>query len=203
MSTIERPIDLAGVSLSEGGATWLHAMPIGAIRHPVHGVLEFTAERLARFADNVRRRARGIDLDVDYDHKTDPAKGRKAAGWITSAEVRPDGLWIAVAFTDEARREIRAGHWRYLSPEFVEEWTDTSGQRWRDVLLGAGLTNRPFLKGLQPIAAHEPMAGSGSRFVRLVEKVAARTGLSFSEAAHEVSRLAPDVYEQHRRAQWG
>jgi phage I-like protein len=188
-------IDLAGVALSEGRPAWLHAFPVGTYRHPTHGELVFTRERLERFAENIRRRARGIDLAIDYEHRQDPAKGHKAAGWITDAEVRGDGLWIAASFTDEARREVRAGHWRYLSPEYLDTWTDNQGRNWQDVLLGAALTNRPFLKDLAAVAASEQPSAP---FVRLIEDLTARTGYPFAEVAREVSRLLPDAYEHYR-----
>jgi phage I-like protein len=156
VTAMSTAVDLDGVRRADGqAAVWLQAFPLGTYRHPAHGDLVFTVDRLERFADNIRRRVRGIDLDVDYEHKTDPAKGKRAAGWITDAEVRPDGLWIAVWFTAEAWREVRAGHWRYLSPEYQLEWTDAMGNTWRDVLFGVALTNRPFLKDLAPVAAGE------------------------------------------------
>jgi Mu-like prophage I protein len=148
-------IDLRGVELSEKDLTWLHAMPVGTYDHPVYGELTFTSERIERFADNVKKNVRQIELDLDYNHKQDASKGAKAAGWIKDAEARSDGLWIGVAFTDTARAEIEAGEWKYLSPEFQDEWTDAKGNKYQDVLLGAGLTNRPFLKDLLPIAASE------------------------------------------------
>jgi phage I-like protein len=151
-------IDLGGVRLSEDDRpTWVHAFPLGEYHHPVHGRLVFTHERLERLAAGVNGRSRGIDLAIDYEHRGDVAKGARAAGWITAAEVRADGLWLAVAFTDEARREVRAGAWRYLSPEYQDTWTHPqTGVRHRDVLLGAALTNRPFLRGLAAVAACEP-----------------------------------------------
>ena len=155
MANLSYFIDLRGVSLSEKDLTWLHAMPVGTYDHPVYGELSFTSERLQRFADNVKNRIRKIDLDIDYDHKQDSSKGSKAAGWIKDAEVRNDGLWIGVTFTERAKEEIDAGEWKYLSPEFQDHWTDASGTKYDDVLLGAGLTNRPFLKDLLPIAASE------------------------------------------------
>jgi hypothetical protein len=149
-------IDLGGVRLAEDRPTWLHAFPLGRYVHPVHGELHFTRERLERIADGVNGGVRGITPALDFDHREDRAKGGKAAGWITAAEVRADGLWIAVEWTEEARAEVRAGAWRYLSPEFGA-WTDPrSGIRHRDVLLGAALTNRPFLRDLAPVAACEP-----------------------------------------------
>jgi phage I-like protein len=151
-------IDLGAVQLAENRPTWLHAFPMGEYRHPMHGLIKFTRERLERFANNIRQRTRGIDLAIDWEHGTDPSKGKRAAGWITDAEVRSDGLYIAATFTDEAKHEIRAGHWRYLSPEYQDHWEDNQGHRFQDVLFGAALTNRPFLKDLAPIAAHERTA---------------------------------------------
>jgi hypothetical protein len=149
-------IDLGGVRLAEDRPTWLHAFPLGRYLHPAHGELVFTRERLERLAEGVNRGVRGITPALDFDHREDRAKGAKAAGWIEAAEVRHDGLWLAVTFTAEARAEVRAGAWRYLSPEFGE-WTDPrTGTRHRDVLMGAALTNRPFLRDLEPVAACEP-----------------------------------------------
>lgn len=155
MGKLSYYIDLHGVGLADKDLTWLHAMPVGTKKHPEYGELEFTSERLQRFASNVKGKVRKIDLDIDYEHKQDPAKGNKAAGWIKDAEVRDDGLWLAAEFTDTAKKEIKDGEWKYLSPEFVDEWADADGSKYEDVLFGAALTNRPFLKDLMPIAASE------------------------------------------------
>jgi hypothetical protein len=170
-------IDLGGARLSEDRPTWLHAFPLGRYVHPVHGELHFTQERLERMADGVNRGVRGIAPALDYDHREDRAKGGKAAGWITAAEVRADGLWIAVEWTAEALAEVRGGAWRYLSPEFGD-WIDPrTGVRHTDVLLGAALTNRPFLRDLAPVAACEPASrptavevDPQAAFVRLAEQ---------------------------------
>jgi Mu-like prophage I protein len=148
-------IDLQTVRLTEG-RSWLHAFPIGTYQHPEHGLLTFTPGRLQRIADGVNRGIRGIALALDYEHRGDAAKGGKAAGWIDWAEVRSDGLWLSVNFTAGALAEVRAGEWRYLSPEFHPSWTDPrTGVVHTDVLMGAALTNRPFLRDLAPIAASE------------------------------------------------
>lgn len=146
-------IDLSGVSLAEGDKlTWLQAMPKGKKKHPVFGILDFSAKRLQKFADNVNNKVRRIDPVLDYEHGTDPAKGKKAAGWIKGAEVRSDGLYIGVQLTDEARKEIRKGHYRYLSPEFANEWEDEDGNVFKDVINAAAITNRPFLKSLPELS---------------------------------------------------
>jgi hypothetical protein len=148
-------IDLSTVRLTEGRA-WLHAFPVGRYVHPIHGELTFTAQRLQRIADGVNSGVRGISLALDYDHRGDVSKGGRAAGWVDGAEVRSDGLWLSVSFTAQAAAEIRAGEWRYFSPEFAPTWTDPrTGVVHTDVLLGGALTNRPFLRDLAPIAASE------------------------------------------------
>jgi hypothetical protein len=191
-------IDLGGVRLSEGRPTWVHAFPVGTYHHPVHGELHFTRVRLERIADGVNGGVRGITPALDFDHREDRAKGGKAAGWIEAAEVRPDGLWIAVAFTAEALAEVRAGAWKYISPEFVTEWTHPrTGVHHRDVLLGAALTNRPFLRDLQPVAACEPAIWSDPRIrsagITLADVLAWSTGTAPSAPATEAADVDPQA----------
>src|SRR5690348_2984540 len=95
-------------------------MPLGTYEHPLHGKIDITPERIARFAENVRNNVREIELDIDYDHK---ANGGDAAGWVRQAEARPDGLWILVEWTKSAYGKIKERAYRYFSPEFVDEWT--------------------------------------------------------------------------------
>jgi hypothetical protein len=48
--------------------------------HPIHGKIKFTTERLHTFAQNVKNKVRGTDLDIDYDHKAKTDEGR----WLGS-----------------------------------------------------------------------------------------------------------------------
>lgn len=137
---------------------WIHCFPFGEYEHPVFGLIKITPERASRFADNINKNVRGIDLDIDYDHKMDPAKGNKAAGWVRQAAVREDGLWLNVEWTKEAEDSIANREFRYFSPEFSDEWKDASGTVHKDVLFGGGLTNRPFLKDLVPINLSDTFA---------------------------------------------
>src|SRR5437762_3006951 len=77
------------IELKEGeDSTWIQILPVKTLEHPKHGTIDITSERVGRFAENINANVRGIDLDVDYDHKDDPAKGHKAAGWIKKGEAR-------------------------------------------------------------------------------------------------------------------
>lgn len=82
---------------------------------------------------------------IDYDHQTDIAvpKGgtAPAAGWIAAMEVRSDGIWGRVEWTDRAQRAIASREFRYLSPVF--DFDQKTGDIRR--ILRAGLTNSPAL----------------------------------------------------------
>jgi phage I-like protein len=155
-------VDLWNTKLDEVGpsSTWIQAMPVGKYHHPVYGEIDITPERVARFASNVQAKVRGQDLDIDYDHKE---RSGEAAGWVKQAEARgQDGLWLLVDWTQEAYNKIKSKAYRYFSPEFTDEWEHPSTKVvHKDVLFGGGLTNRPFLKGIQPINMSEVFDHSG------------------------------------------
>jgi phage I-like protein len=143
-------VDLNGKQF--GASSWIQALPIGEYEHPVYGKMSFTPERIRKFAQSVNNKVRGIDPDIDYDHK---AHHGKAAGWVRAADVRGDGLYLQVDWTDPATAAIQAGEYRYFSPEFDDKWTDPNGTEHEDVLFGGALTNRPFLKDLLPVNLSE------------------------------------------------
>ncbi len=147
-------VDLRGVQFedSQPNTSWMQAFPVGEYKHPIYGKIKMTVERARNMARNVIHKVRGIDLAVDYSHNS----GGPAAGWVKSAEARNDGLWLFVEWTEEAAEGIRTGKWRYFSPEFVDEWKHPqSGEKFKDVLFGGGLTNRPFLKNILPVNLSE------------------------------------------------
>lgn len=127
----------------------------GTWEHPQYGRLEITEQTLQDFVDNFYRRVRGIDIAVDQAHR--PEDG--AAGWIKDLHKRGNELWATVEWTPLGVRLIRDGIYRYFSPEFAVTYTDPeTGQKYRNVLLGGGLTNRPFIKGMAPVMLSEDMA---------------------------------------------
>lgn len=151
-------IDLDTIELSEAGdPKWIQLFPYDTYLHPRYGVLEMNQAKAQEMADHVNNRTRGIDLDIDYEHKEGPDGGR-AAGWIVKAEAREDGLYGLVSWTKKAVSEIKEKVYRYFSPEFTDEWTDTKGVTHKNVLFGGALTNRPFLKNIAPINLSEHYA---------------------------------------------
>ena len=159
-----RTVQFNDILNGNGNATsWIQAMPLGKYKHPVYGDIDITPERVMRFATNVNTGVRGQELDIDYDHKD---KTNEAAGWVQQAEARlndPDpkknGLWLLVEWVKDAKEKILSKAYRYFSPEFDDEWTHpVSGETFKDVLFGGGITNRPFLKGILPLNLSEKFA---------------------------------------------
>jgi phage I-like protein len=84
-----------------------------------------------------------------------------AAGWIQDLQLRDDGLYALISWTERARGYIVKDELRYLSPEFALAGMDKlTGKPHGPKLLGAGLLNDPFLSDLPRVAAtEEPVVG--------------------------------------------
>ena len=182
-------VDLQAIKFDDHkpNSAWMQAFPTGVYKHPVYGKIKMTVERAKAMASNVIRKVRGIDIAIDYGHES----AGEAAGWVSSAEARSDGLWLFVDWTDDAAADIRSGKYRYFSPEFVDVWQHPeTGEKFKDVLFGGGLTNRPFLKNIMPVNLSEVLA-----------QEAGQVGLEggdmekFLEALRKKFKLAEDASE--------
>lgn len=103
-------------------------------------------------------------LPVDYGHKS----GENAGAWIKAMEVLPAAddpehaeLWASeLEWTGSGRKAIADREYKMLSADFYPksfgEWVDPeSGVAAQNVVVGAGLTNRPMFSGNQPVTASE------------------------------------------------
>lgn len=149
--------ELSAITLDEGSNTsWIMALKAGTFQHPIFGEIAVDAARMARFADNANQQVLGKQLDIDYDHKK---RRDDAAGWVQATAARSDGIWYQVEWTPEAVKKIQAKEYKYFSAEFADEWTHPeTGRTHSDVLMGGGLTNRPFIKGMVPVNLSESEA---------------------------------------------
>lgn len=104
----------------------------------------------ANFDEKVRGYPDGM-IPVDYFHEGD----KLAAGWIKSLSLEADGneLWADVRWTPTGEQTIKNGELRYLSIEYSPNYIDAeSGKAHGPTVFGAGLTNRPAVKGMAPVA---------------------------------------------------
>jgi hypothetical protein len=164
----ERIWDLRTIRLDEGAdgmkRSWIMLMPEGQYTHPSYGKLNFTKARLLSFKQHFDDGVRGIEIALDENHNQD-----KATGWVEAMQWRPAqgdlpaGLWGQVRWTELGEHDISAQIYRYFSPEFGPHRDEKTGEVTNDVLIGGGLTNRPFLKDMPAVhlaegVSHTPWA---------------------------------------------
>lgn len=130
---------------------WVKAWRYSTWDHPRYGTVEITPERGQRFKEHFENGSLGREHLINYEHGIDPAKGGKAGGSILDIDPRDDGIYYKVRFTDNALKEIEAGEWRYLSPEYDDWVNPETGVLFEDMPFDLALTNQPFFKGLPPL----------------------------------------------------
>jgi phage I-like protein len=188
MKDVESMYGLIEIQLTEAGTdfqSWIQIFPLGTYSHPGYGKIVFTEARVKNFVRNFNARVRGVDLDIDYDHKRFT---EKAAGWIRELADRGiDGLWGLVEWTPAAKQSLSDGEYRYFSPEFSDSWVNPkTNQKYTDVLFGGAITNRPHLKDIQPINLSESgQIEEGDNMDKVIQALSALLGVELSEEDSE------------------
>lgn len=155
--------------VTKPGATpkWNRLFPLGATKYRSDfpgGSITFSADWCNALVRNAKALvAKGHRIQVNYHHLgggsvdgTIPLENTVASGWIVDVEMRDDGPYGLFKWTDRARKFIEAEELAYLSPEFYPEYTSRdTGKPQGPTLVGAALTNSPFLKELPQVAASD------------------------------------------------
>lgn len=96
-----------------------------------------------------------IGLPIDYTHNS----WDKAAGWIQEMKIEDDSLIARVDWTPAGAQAIIDGEFKCFSPSWYPanrgDWEDPEDPdiTARNVIVGGGLTNIPFFKGLPSLIA--------------------------------------------------
>ena len=159
----------ARVSLLDAAPrAWVQMAREGEFRGHSQGPFAFTREVFAQIARNFDRQRNPVP--VTYEHPAYSGDGQPvpAAGWVLSIEVRDgdDGaeLWGEVEWTERAASMLRAGEYRYCSVVVAFESTDReTGEDIGAELVELGLTNVPFLDGMEPIRLRRSLGAMVSR----------------------------------------
>lgn len=125
---------------------WIPLLPkAGTYKHPAYGDVVFDAGRNQRFADNFRAGLYQSRVPIDAEHQL---KTGGALGWITDVRINPDGTADGRAeWTERGAAMLRDNRFAFVSPEFYDKWVaPDTGIEHRDILIGAGLTSKPFFK---------------------------------------------------------
>lgn len=139
----------SAVKLADDQKTsWITLTRTGTFNDPRYGDFEITRAMLAQMVANFDNRVLGQDVFIDVAHKPDDG----AAAKVVRLSVEGDRLRALVEWTPYGIQSVKQKGFTYLSAEYHEAWQDNEHKKQHGcVLLGAGLTNRPVIKGLDGI----------------------------------------------------
>ena len=139
------------ITLSDKGVpSEVQLLRTGSFKSFWYGEFEITPKTLQTLKKNFDAKVTGGDLMLDYSHNSHDV----AAAWIKDVTLKNDDneLWLSVEWTPKGKQKVQDKEFRYFSAEYDEKYTDAeSGKEYGHVLLGGGLTNRPFIKGMKPV----------------------------------------------------
>jgi hypothetical protein len=165
LAVTTRVFDISAIELKEGSngrkLSDIQVLPEGKFKHPWYGDLDFTAPVLRQAKRNFDSNVLGTDIMVDEGHD----RG-KALGWYKElhygkrtigegdAAKEYSGLWGVIEWTELGEELLTKQLYKYFSAE-VGSWTGPTGDKVPNVLLGGGLTNRPFFKQMPAVKLSE------------------------------------------------
>ena len=145
-----QPIEIALSENAERAPDKIQVIRTGTFHHEKYGKFEITKEHLLSFKKNFDARVRGIDIALDYGHNSEG----EAAAWFKDLVLSDDGqeLWAVPDWTPDGAESVLSKKFRYVSADFNFDYQDNETlKKHGPTLLGAGLTNRPVVKGQAPV----------------------------------------------------
>lgn len=140
------------VELQDDQRSTIEVMRVGQWDHPIRGAIEISRDDLKQFKENFDNDVRRVEPAVDQEHKDEEG----AAGWIKELSLENNRLMADVEWNELGVELIEDERYRYISPTFKFEWTDPeTNETHENVLVGAALTNRPFIKDMSPVSLSE------------------------------------------------
>lgn len=128
--------------------SWVTVTRTGSFTDPRYGRFAITRDMLLGMVKNFDARTLGVDVFLDVAHE--PEKG--AAATIKKLAVVGNKLRALVEWTDYGIEAVKTRGLKYLSADFHENFLDNEQGHFHGPLLqGAGLTNRPVIKHLDPV----------------------------------------------------
>jgi len=141
------------VQLQEGVKTSVVTITrTGTFTDPRYGSFEISKEMLLSMVKNFDDKVYGQEIFFDVAHKASDG----AAAKVLSLRIEGNRLRAQVEWTPFGIKAVKDRGFVYLSAEFHEDFVDNeAGQSHGATLLGAGLTIRPVIKGLDTIQLAE------------------------------------------------
>lgn len=148
---------------NDRGWSPIQILRTGTWAHPEYGKFSVTETTLDRMVKNFNDDQMAGKIPVDYDHGTDLTEGNpeegKAAGWIQKLVREGKKLFAVVKWTPAAVRYIQNEEYKFTSPTYIDSFFHPEREKNVGTYLKAvALTNRPFIKGMDPVALSERAA---------------------------------------------
>lgn len=191
-------------NLKDASPVWIQVAKVGQFAGHPAGAFRLDEKVFGEIVYNFRA-TQNKRIPIDFEHASEaeatagsiPVDGAPAQGWIVDLDNRgPGGLWALVEWGDKAREYIRSGAYRYISPAVRFNSKDrVTGQTVGARLTSAGLTNQPFLDGMQPLAAKDkpmlntPMMKAGDFMPALRTALRLPELATHAECADQLGRL--------------
>lgn len=143
----------SAIVLSENGTSApkkIQVIRTGTFHQASGKKFEITKDTLLSMKKNFDAKVRGIDIALDYSHESED----EAAAWFRELELSEDGtqLWAVTDWTPDGEKAVLSKKFRYVSADLNFDYQDNESlKKHGPTLLGAGLTNRPVVKGQAPV----------------------------------------------------
>lgn len=164
----------------------------GKFNHPWYGPFDINKKVLNAFKKNFKNNALKVDIMLDYAHNSH----LEAAAWFKDVYIDEDSkgrarLMAKVSPTEAGKKKIESKEYRYISADFSLEYVDPeTGDELGPVLHGAGLTNRPFVKEMDPVVQLSDFADSNR------EPKKGENAMTLQEAQSRIEDLETQLSEK-------
>ena len=146
---------------------------VGKFKHPKYGTINITPDHMRSFVKNHEAKVRRVEDAVDFGHNT----GGPAAAWMQGVrfDEKSCKLLFKPQWTPKGIEAVKGQEYKYLSADFDLDYEDNeSGKKFGPTLNGAGLTNRPFVKGMEAIQLSEGDCMNLEQALAMIEQLKAQ-----------------------------
>jgi len=141
---------------------WVTITRTGTFHDKRYGDFDITLQMLSTMVENFRANVYGQAIFIDLNHEIEHG----AAAEIKELRVEGNRLRALCEFSDLGVDAVRKRKMKYLSAEFHPNYKDNEHQKEHGpTLLGAALTIRPVIKGLDPVELASPSGESTPVYV--------------------------------------
>ena len=174
----------------DADTTWVHCAKEGTWKGHPQGAITFTKKIFEQIKKNFERQTNAIPVRFEHPDYLPNGQPILTAGYIHKFEVRPTGLYAWVEFTPDGAKTVRTHHYKSCSLVVIFDSKDrvTNDDIGAEVL-ELGLTNIPFIDGLDPIKLSRAFAEQARRYA-MGKKLAKDEKMDVDALVKEAKRRA-------------